>query len=224
MISRRVAALAFVGLVAGCSKSAPTGFGPGLGSAEDDDQTSGILTTGIEPTNDSGSAAPTSADADAGTDAEASDAAASDADEASVGSDEAGTSDDPGSTGSSPATTDASASGSGTPDEPPGDPLDPDLDVPEDGEACDTPGSLVECPGIAVCRFATSEQGICESCEPCGNLGNLCSESSECDILFSCFEGRCTNFCQLGTFECGPVEDCLDIGHPTYGVCDPSAL
>jgi hypothetical protein len=41
--------------------------------------------------------------------------------------------------------------------------------------------------------------------------------------LFSCYAGRCTNFCTLGTVECGPVEDCLDIGHPTHGVCDPFA-
>ena len=35
------------------------------------------------------------------------------------------------------------------------------------------------------------------------------------------FCSQCTNICPLGTFYCGPVEDCLDIGHPTYGVCRP---
>lgn len=109
---------------------------------------------------------------------------------------------------------------SGSPD---GDPLDPDLDIPSDGEPCTSPGDLQECPGIAVCRFATTEHGLCESCEPCGNLNAPCNASSECDILFSCYAGRCTNFCTLGTFECGPVEDCLDVGHATMGVCDPFA-
>lgn len=103
----------------------------------------------------------------------------------------------------------------------PGDPLDPGLDVPEDGEPCMTPGSLVECPGIAVCRFHTTEQGLCESCDSCGNLGAACVEGTDCDILFACYLGQCTNFCMLGSFECGPPEDCLDIGHPTHGVCAP---
>jgi hypothetical protein len=104
-----------------------------------------------------------------------------------------------------------------------GDPLDPDLDVPNGGEECETPGDLNECPGIAVCRFATSEHGLCESCDECGNLNAPCVEGTDCDILFSCYAGHCTNFCTLGTFECGPVEDCIDIGHPTHGVCDPFA-
>jgi hypothetical protein len=117
------------------------------------------------------------------------------------------------------ATTDATSTGLETS----GDPLDPDLDIPNGGEQCTTPGDLNECPGIAVCRFATTEYGLCESCDACGNLNAACVEGTDCDILFSCYAGRCTNFCTLGTFECGPVEDCLDIGHPTQGVCDPFA-
>ncbi len=104
-----------------------------------------------------------------------------------------------------------------------GTPLDPMLDVPDAGDMCTTPGSLSECPGVAVCRFATVEYGLCESCEPCGNLNAPCVEGTDCDILFSCYAGRCTNFCTLGSFECGPPDDCLDIGHPTRGVCDPFA-
>lgn len=104
-----------------------------------------------------------------------------------------------------------------------GTPLDPDLDIPDGGEQCDYPGDLNECPGIAVCRFATAEYGLCESCDACGNLFAPCTEGTDCDILFSCYAGSCTNFCTLGSFECGPVEDCLDIGHPTRGVCDPFA-
>lgn len=80
-----------------------------------------------------------------------------------------------------------------------------------------------ECPGISVCRFYTAEEGRCESCDTCGNLNAPCTEGTDCDILFACYAGRCTNICQLGTFSCGPIEDCLDVGHATHGVCDPFA-
>jgi hypothetical protein len=83
---------------------------------------------------------------------------------------------------------------------------------------------LNECPGIAVCRFHTTEQGLCESCDACGNLGAACNDGTDCDILFACYEGQCTNFCELGTYACGPLEDCLDVGHPTHGVCDPAGI
>ncbi len=102
--------------------------------------------------------------------------------------------------------------------------LDPDLEVPPaSNPVCSTPGSLsdAECPGIQVCRFYSTTEGRCDSCGPCGNLNASCNDSDECDILFMCFQGRCTNFCTLGTFECGPPEDCVDIGHPTRGVCQP---
>ncbi len=103
-----------------------------------------------------------------------------------------------------------------------GTPLDPLL-RPADpsGAPCATPGSMSECPGIAVCRFFTAEEGRCESCTECGNLGRPCASGRDCDILFACYAGRCTNICPLGTFYCGPVEDCLDVGHPTHGVCRP---
>ncbi len=130
----------------------------------------------------------------------------------------AGSSTDPTGTG------DASTGSSSGGDTAAGTPLDPDLDIPDGNEQCDTPGDLQMCSGVAtVCRFATAEYGLCESCDVCGNLNAACVQGTDCDILFSCFAGRCTNFCTLGTFECGPVEDCLDIGHPTRGVCDPFA-
>jgi hypothetical protein len=122
-----------------------------------------------------------------------------------------------GSSSSGAGATGDTTSGGGTP-------LDPDLDVPSEGESCMFPGSLNECPGVAtVCRFYTAEEGRCESCDNCGNLNAACTTGTDCDILFSCYAGRCTNFCQLGTPSCGPVENCLDIGHPTHGVCDPFA-
>jgi len=100
--------------------------------------------------------------------------------------------------------------------------LDPALELPDpSGEACATPGSMSECPGIQVCRFYDEEYGRCESCTDCGNLNAYCTASEQCDILFSCYAHACTNFCTLGTQACGPVEDCLDVGHPTQGVCRP---
>lgn len=138
-----------------------------------------------------------------------------------------GSTDDGGSATDSGVTSmDPTAESTGDPSGDPtvdGTPLDPDLDVPDEGESCSFPGNLNECPGIAVCRFYTAEEGRCESCEGCGNLNAPCTQGTDCDILFSCFAGRCTNFCELGTFSCGPIEDCLDIGHATHGVCDPFA-
>lgn len=123
--------------------------------------------------------------------------------------------DDDGTTGGTD-TTPGSTSG-----DTPGSPLDPGLDTPDDGEVCMTPGSLGECPALQVCRFHTTEQGLCESCDTCGNLGAPCVEGTDCDILFACYQGQCTNICELGTFFCGPIEDCLNVGHPTHGVCAP---
>lgn len=101
--------------------------------------------------------------------------------------------------------------------------LDPRLDIPPAGApVCSTPGASCSAGGDpGVCRFFSATEGRCESCSDCGNLGASCTDGTECDILFACFAGRCTNICPLGTFYCGPVEDCLDVGHPTYGVCRP---
>jgi hypothetical protein len=97
--------------------------------------------------------------------------------------------------------------------------LDPNLKLPVGGATCSPPGS--SCPGIEVCRIATSTQGRCEGCTSCGNLNAFCSANTDCDILFQCFKGRCTNICPLGTSYCGPVEDCVNVGHATHGVCRP---
>ena len=101
--------------------------------------------------------------------------------------------------------------------------LDPDLEIPASGgQFCDEPGrGSPECPAGEVCRFYTSTEGRCEGCDPatCGNLGASCSATDQCDILFECYKGQCTNFCTLGTTECGPQDDCIDIGHATRGVC-----
>lgn len=129
------------------------------------------------------------------------------------GSRDTGAAHDGGRDVGSDAGRDAGSSGGG---------LDPQLDVPPAGnDPCAMPGSLSECPGIAVCRFYSPTEGRCESCTACGNLFAACSSGEECDILFVCYQGQCTNFCTLGTSECGAPSDCIDIGHPTRGACRP---
>ncbi len=107
------------------------------------------------------------------------------------------------------------------PDAPRETPLDPAVSVPPgDNEPCDTPGAMFECSGIAICRLYSEDSSRCESCEPCGNLHSPCSASSECDILFTCYEGYCTAMCSFETPQtCGRPTDCIDVGHPTHGVC-----
>ncbi len=192
----------------GSGSGAPTDadtMGPGAGGSPGQSGTGGssgeTSTAGIGSTTD--------------TDATASESSPTASAEGSTGSSESTTG---GATAADPTTE------SGGDPTIAGTPLDPNLDVPDEGEPCSTPGSLNECAATAtVCRFYTAEEGRCESCDNCGNLNAPCTNGTDCDILFSCFSGRCTNFCELGTFGCGPVEDCLDVGHATHGVCDPFA-
>jgi hypothetical protein len=100
-------------------------------------------------------------------------------------------------------------------------PLNSQLSIPPSGTPCSTPGSLSECVLTEVCRPASAETGRCESCDSCGHLFDFCNSSDECDIVFTCFQNSCVGICPLGTTACGPVDDCLDIGHPTHGVCRP---
>jgi hypothetical protein len=100
--------------------------------------------------------------------------------------------------------------------------MDPGLSLPDpNGTPCTSYGYGTDCPGIEVCRISGPSSGRCEGCGPCGNLGASCTKSSDCDILFQCYQGKCTNICPLGTSYCGPVQDCLDVGNATYGVCKP---
>jgi hypothetical protein len=101
--------------------------------------------------------------------------------------------------------------------------LHPDLVLPDPGgETCDAPGNTTVCPFLEVCRIASATSGRCETCEGCGNLFDPCVTNRDCDILFQCFQGYCTNICPLGTYYCGPIEDCIDVGHVTHGVCKPA--
>jgi hypothetical protein len=100
--------------------------------------------------------------------------------------------------------------------------LDPALGLPDpSGTPCSTPGYGTGCPSGQICRISDANAGRCEGCSPCGNLNVSCAKSSDCDILFQCYAGKCTNICPLGTSYCGSVADCLDVGHATHGVCKP---
>jgi hypothetical protein len=142
---------------------------------------------------------------------------ASSADSAStVPSDSAAAVDSPADS-SHPPTTDAGHEASSPPD---AGPLDPGLSLPDpNGAPCTSLGIEVGCPAYQVCRIASPSGGRCEGCASCGHLGDRCSATNECDILFECYKGKCTNFCQLGTYMCGAIADCINVGHPTEGVC-----
>jgi hypothetical protein len=119
---------------------------------------------------------------------------------------------------------DATDAATDTADSPVLTPLSDELDIPPDGEGCESPGSMSECTGIQVCRLAFVEGGRCEACEPdggCAGLNQPCTQSFDCDILFTCFRGRCVSQCPLDTTFCGSEEDCINIGHATHGACRP---
>lgn len=101
--------------------------------------------------------------------------------------------------------------------------LDPQLDVVgPGGEVCGIPGETFECGAGQVCRFYDSQLGRCGGCGLCATDNDPCAASSECGLEFMCYQGRCTKFCTLFNTECGSPLDCLDIGHPTRGVCRPA--
>lgn len=105
-----------------------------------------------------------------------------------------------------------------------GAPLNAQLAVPPlCAPTCTSIGSGADCAGITICRLKDTQTAVCESCAPCGNLHALCTQTSECDILFTCFMGQCTAMCDFDTPQtCGNPAACTDVGHPTHGVCDPT--
>ncbi|MCK6548901.1 hypothetical protein L6R52_23860 [Myxococcota bacterium] len=121
------------------------------------------------------------------------------------------------------AAVDAGALDAAAPDASPPDAgqLDPRLS-PADGagQSCQYVSGSGECGLAEVCRFYSPLEGRCESCTNCGNLHDPCARSSDCDIVFVCFEGVCTNFCVLGAQSCGK-QPCIDVGYPNTGVCAP---
>src|SRR5512138_782044 len=130
---------------------------------------------------------------------------------------DARTSGGDGKASDAPATPDAAI------DAPVGGGLDPDLELPPGtGTPCTHPGAIGgECGQLEVCRYFTPTEGRCETCTDCGNLNAACTATNQCDILFECYQHKCTNFCTLGTTECGAPADCINIGSATRGVCRP---
>ena len=120
------------------------------------------------------------------------------------------------STSSTTSTSSASSTSSG------GNGLDPNLSLPDpSGMPCSNIGNETDYPNTEVCRIASKTGGRCESCTNCGRLDDPCATGQDCDIVFECYRGHCTNFCMVGTSECGPVQDCIDVGNDTSGVCWP---
>jgi hypothetical protein len=99
--------------------------------------------------------------------------------------------------------------------------LDPNLSPASGtGAICTTPGSLTQCGVGQACRFYTSTQARCDAGGP-RLLGDSCTASSDCDILFVCYAGHCRNVCHIGTSECGAPANCIDVGfkNAAIGVC-----
>ncbi len=103
--------------------------------------------------------------------------------------------------------------------DPPDGGLDPNLAVPpHSNQACTWPGSA-SCGGPRGCRFWSPHEGRCSGCSPCNLVGDPCVRDDDCDIIFACYRGFCTNYC-LRSSGCGGIPaDCIDVGHPDWGVC-----
>jgi hypothetical protein len=86
---------------------------------------------------------------------------------------------------------------------------------------CMYPGIVDTCPPGQMCHIAGPDSGTCEGCVTCGHLGDPCTVNIDCDTLFQCYAGKCTQICLLGTVECGAIADCLYVGNVYYGVCKP---
>jgi len=97
--------------------------------------------------------------------------------------------------------------------------LDPLLS-PADGtgQVCQTPSSLSECPGYAVCRFYTSAELRCDPANMSNpGIGAPCNLSSDCDLQYQCYRGFCFPFCTLGGTDCGFPDDCVNVGYTGGG-------
>ena len=100
--------------------------------------------------------------------------------------------------------------------------LDPDLALADESAAsCTFIGTFVTCVSTTVCGFFSQTEGRCVTCDgSCAHVGESCTRAEDCDTVSACYQGRCTPYCELGSLECGgPPDDCLDVGHPTTGVC-----
>ncbi|MGE0326654.1 MAG: hypothetical protein AB7K71_29870 [Polyangiaceae bacterium] len=99
--------------------------------------------------------------------------------------------------------------------------MDPDLGLPDgNGSACSNiGGGCTAADGPGICRIYSQTEGRCESCTSCNNLNQPCTQSSECDILFQCYQGKCIGLCDLNVGCSGVTDWCVNVGNSQYGVC-----
>ncbi|MCA9647043.1 MAG: hypothetical protein H6718_04765 [Polyangiaceae bacterium] len=99
--------------------------------------------------------------------------------------------------------------------------MDPALGLPDgNGDPCsNVGGSCTAADGPGVCRIYSQTEGRCESCTTCNNLNQFCTQSSDCDILFQCYQGQCLNLCDLSIGCSGVTDWCVNVGNSQYGVC-----
>ncbi|MEZ4370314.1 MAG: hypothetical protein R3B07_05785 [Polyangiaceae bacterium] len=99
--------------------------------------------------------------------------------------------------------------------------MDPDLGLPDgNGSACSNiGGGCTAADGPGICRIYSQTEGRCESCTSCNNLNQPCTQSSDCDILFQCYQGQCIGLCDLNVGCSGVTDWCVNVGNSQYGVC-----
>lgn len=98
---------------------------------------------------------------------------------------------------------------------------DPALGLPDgNGAPCPNVGGSCSAGGDpGICRIYSQTEGRCESCTSCSGLNQFCAQSSDCDILFQCYQGQCIELCDLTVGCSGVLDWCVDVGNDQYGVC-----
>jgi hypothetical protein len=96
--------------------------------------------------------------------------------------------------------------------------------VPPDpsGAPCAALGTGNDCASGEICRISSTSGGRCEGCSgACGNPGDPCTASKDCNTLYQCYAGQCRGLCPLGMAAgvCAVGATCIDVGNATTGVC-----
>lgn len=102
--------------------------------------------------------------------------------------------------------------------------LDPLLVRPDpSGAPCPDPGSQTECADGEVCRIDGTSSGRCQGCtgSVCGQPGDPCASSADCDTLAQCYGGHCRDLCPRGSPDgiCPSGATCVNVGNGSTGVC-----
>jgi hypothetical protein len=104
--------------------------------------------------------------------------------------------------------------------------LDVNLKTPgAGGTKCTQLGyANLQCLGNDTCRPYSTTEGRCEAggSQP---QNVACISSGDCQVQFTCFFGQCQGYCEVGSDQCLPGGECVDVGYrgvtPTLGVCKP---